>query len=204
MIRFLYVCLLRLHPRQFRQRFAGEMLWIFDQAVEIRDRLVTDAVVSLWRQWALRPHTGMQPATNGATALRAVDGVPVFYTCESFMPRRSALLNGGVLSVMIFIGLYFTMAHWTSHAASTRLIGSHHHSRSQLLEVRSPTVAPTDLNTEIKVKLERGKPKDVWSQMLWLLSSSPLPSPSQEQRMDQKQADAGRKRAARAPADGTI
>src|SRR5438132_14387178 len=105
MIRFLYVCLLRLHPRQFRQRFAGEMLWIFDQAVEIRDRLVTDAVVSLWRQWALRPHTGMQPATNGATALRAVDGVPVFYTCESFMPRRSALLNGGVLSVMICIGL---------------------------------------------------------------------------------------------------
>src|SRR5678815_3268359 len=98
MIRFLYICLLRLHPRQFRQRFADEMLWIFDQTAENRGRLVTDAVVSLWRQWALRPHTGAQPAVTGAT-LRILDGVPVFYTCESFMPRRSALINGGALSV---------------------------------------------------------------------------------------------------------
>ena len=89
MIRFIYVCLLRLHPRQFRQRFAGEMLWIFDQATESRGRLMTDAVVSLWRQWALRPHVVTQPAATGP-ALRTVDGVPVFYTCESFMPRRSA------------------------------------------------------------------------------------------------------------------
>ena len=97
MIRFLYVCLLRLHPRHFRQRFADEVLWIFDQATESRGRLMTDAVVSLWRQWALRPHVVTQPAVSGA-ALRVFDGVPAFYTCESFMPRRSALINGGVLS----------------------------------------------------------------------------------------------------------
>ena len=32
MIRIFYICLLRLHPRLFRERFAGEMLEIFDQA----------------------------------------------------------------------------------------------------------------------------------------------------------------------------
>ena len=55
MIRFLHVCLLRLHPRHFRQRFAGEMVWIFDQAAEGNARLIVDAVLSLWRQWALHP-----------------------------------------------------------------------------------------------------------------------------------------------------
>lgn len=46
MTRFLYVCLLRLHPQRFRQRFAEEMLWIFDQAADSRSvtRLFADAL----------------------------------------------------------------------------------------------------------------------------------------------------------------
>jgi hypothetical protein len=44
-----------LHPRAFRQQFAGEMLWIFD---EMRRNgvgpLFADGVVSLARRWVIR------------------------------------------------------------------------------------------------------------------------------------------------------
>jgi hypothetical protein len=43
LLRFLYQCLLQLHPPAFRRRFAPEMLWIYD---EIADR---DAKLELYR-----------------------------------------------------------------------------------------------------------------------------------------------------------
>jgi hypothetical protein len=164
MIRFLYVCLLRLHPRQFRQRFAGEMLWIFDQATENRGRLITDAVVSLWRQWALRPHVVTQSAATGP-ALRAVDGVPAFYTCESFMPRRSALVNGGVLSVAVFGALSFAIAHGGGHVRLPVLIGSHR-PHGGLIEAQTPPVASTDLDTTVEVTEKRAEPES-WFGVLY-------------------------------------
>jgi len=56
LLRFLYQCLLQLHPPAFRRRFAPEMLWIYD---EIADRdakleLYSDAFASLMRQWVVR------------------------------------------------------------------------------------------------------------------------------------------------------
>ncbi len=56
MTRALYRCLLRLHPSAFRREFAGEMLWIFDEAVAGQGPrpLLTDAARSLARQWLLR------------------------------------------------------------------------------------------------------------------------------------------------------
>lgn len=55
-MRFLYRCLLRLHPASFRDQFAGEMLWIFDQAASYRvaSALFADGFISLARQWGLR------------------------------------------------------------------------------------------------------------------------------------------------------
>jgi hypothetical protein len=55
MKRSLYRCLLWLHPPDFRQRFAEEMLWIFDEAAQ-KDwtRLLADGLVSLVRQWVAR------------------------------------------------------------------------------------------------------------------------------------------------------
>jgi len=164
MVRSIYVCLLRLHPRQFRQRFAGEMQWIFDQTPENRGRLVIDAVVSLWRQWALRPHTGMQPAVTGAT-LRVSDGVPAFYTCESFMPRRSALINGGVLSVAVFGALSFAIAHGGGHGLHVLLIGSHR-PHGGLIEARTPAVASTELDTAIEVTERHAEPES-WFGVLY-------------------------------------
>jgi hypothetical protein len=56
MIRACYRCVLWLHPPVFRRQFAGEMLWIFDQAAESQGALsfLSDALGSLARQWLLR------------------------------------------------------------------------------------------------------------------------------------------------------
>ena len=51
-----YRSLLWLHPPRFRQRYAEEMAWIFDEAATTRERafLVCDGFVSLARQWVVR------------------------------------------------------------------------------------------------------------------------------------------------------
>jgi len=95
MIRFIYACLLRMHPARFRRRFGEEMLWIFDEAAAERRTapLFADAVLSLWRQWTLRSEFWHQPDT----ANRVVpDGVPVFYVGEGDTPRTGALIHGEV------------------------------------------------------------------------------------------------------------
>jgi hypothetical protein len=54
--RFLYRCLLRLHPPSFQAQFAHEMLWIFDEDTKRRGatKLLGDALLSLGRQWIVR------------------------------------------------------------------------------------------------------------------------------------------------------
>jgi Ca2+-binding EF-hand superfamily protein len=165
MVRFLYACLLRLHPRPFRQRYAGEMLWIFDQAIDSRARLMTDAVVSLWRQWALRPQATMQPAASAAT-LRAADGVPSFYTCERFKPRRSALINGWILSIAIFAALSYAIAHGGGHQRFPPLLIGSHRPHGGLIEVQTPPVASTDLDTAVEVSEERAE-SESWFTVLY-------------------------------------
>jgi hypothetical protein len=55
-MRACYRCLLWLHPPVFRREFAGEMLWIFDQASGRlgAGALFLDGAGSLARQWLLR------------------------------------------------------------------------------------------------------------------------------------------------------
>ena len=54
--RFLYCCLLRLHPPSFKTEFANEMLWIFDEVAERQGvlKLFADGLLSLVRQWIVR------------------------------------------------------------------------------------------------------------------------------------------------------
>ena len=56
MIRTLYRGLLWLHPVSFEERFAEEMLWIFDlrRSPETGVTLLLDCFVSLCRQWLFR------------------------------------------------------------------------------------------------------------------------------------------------------
>ena len=56
MMRSAYRALLRLHPAPFRREFAGEMLWIFDEASASEGvlTLFLDGLISLARQWVVR------------------------------------------------------------------------------------------------------------------------------------------------------
>lgn len=56
MTRCLYSVLLRIHPRAFRERFADEMLCIFDEILLNTERasLLYDALRSLTVQWLFR------------------------------------------------------------------------------------------------------------------------------------------------------
>lgn len=115
MLRFVYHWLLRLHPERFRDRFAEEMLAIFDDAVEkqIRVALLTDGFVSLVRQWTMRSEYWEQKVI--APAHSATDGVPLFYTFESFKPRTSALIDGGILTVIVFYAVCLILRYTWTH-----------------------------------------------------------------------------------------
>jgi hypothetical protein len=169
MLRFFYAGLLRLHPSRFRQRYGEEMLWIFDQAATQgrTASLFADAVLSLWRQWTLRPEFWRQPeAVNRA----ALDGVPAFYIGAGDTPRTSALIHGGVLSLIVFGAVCYTLSHSNSHVFP--LVGSHNHSFSHFLETHSVSAAPTELSTKLKVKPEPGayKPSPYFRMMPVLMA----------------------------------
>jgi hypothetical protein len=56
MTRSLYSGLIHLHPREFRESFGPEMLWIFDETSAsplAGASLVGDAAVSFARQWVI-------------------------------------------------------------------------------------------------------------------------------------------------------
>jgi hypothetical protein len=77
------------------------MLSIFDQSVgkPAALRLLVDGLVSLARQWALRPEFWheLSPAQQPAA-----DGIPSFYTLDPFRPRAGAVIHGLVLSTALF------------------------------------------------------------------------------------------------------
>jgi hypothetical protein len=65
MTRFLYRCLIGLHPRAFRERFGDEMLCVFDEAAGTSGMFLADGVGSLARQRILR--SGLWRWSVGAT-----------------------------------------------------------------------------------------------------------------------------------------
>jgi len=77
------------------------MLSIFDHSVgkPAALRLLVDGLVSLARQWALRPEFWheLSPAQQPAA-----DGIPSFYTLDPFRPRAGAVIHGLVLSTALF------------------------------------------------------------------------------------------------------
>jgi len=110
MCRALYRLLLKLHPPAFRERFAEEMLWIFDEAAATQGaaRLFADAFVSLLRQWVVRPESWHMPIAAAATPTSG--GSAKFFAWEHFEftePRlpfyrwmQGSVISLGMLSVV--------------------------------------------------------------------------------------------------------
>ncbi len=146
MLRVLYIYLLCLHPPFFRRRFAEEMLWIFDQGTGTRRAagLIADAVLSLTRQWMLRPEF-LERALAQDRGGSASDGVPSFYTFQSSGPRAAALVNGGVLSVLVFGAVFLGMAYGWGHPALSELLpGGKSPRGGRMAAARGPARAAVD------------------------------------------------------------
>lgn len=106
-----YRLLLRLYPAAYRATFGGEMAGVFERA-----RADAWSQGPLWGAiFCIRELTGvacgaMRARTrrseflehSAAATAPAFDAVPLFYTCEDYSPRRSALFEGGILSLAFF------------------------------------------------------------------------------------------------------
>lgn len=103
MLRSVYRLALRLHPHHFRQRFADEMLAIFDENRSTVSGLksLMDAAFSLLRQWIFRPQS-WSPRQTSTLSRPIPDGVPSFYTVSAFRPSGAAVVNGILLTTFLF------------------------------------------------------------------------------------------------------
>jgi hypothetical protein len=112
MLRFLYRCVLRAHPPRFQERFGDEMQSIFDDTQDgtAAAKLLVDAIISLVRQWTLRPEFWKEPAIAATP-----NGVPLFQTFESNKPRTQALLFGAFLSILVLDAACWTMGYAWNH-----------------------------------------------------------------------------------------
>ena len=106
MLRSLYRWLLYLHPPAFRQRFAEEMLWIFDEAAATHGALglFADGLVSLLRQWIVRPESWHAPLA--AAIAPAPAGSSSFFAWEHFeVPQHSLPFYRWMQGSIISLGL---------------------------------------------------------------------------------------------------
>lgn len=111
MFRHLYRFVVLAHPGSFRQRFGDEMLSIADQSEGklLRAGLLVDGVISLLRQWVLRPDFQQE------TAVSIVAGEPHFYTFQKEKLRASTLVYGAMLSACVLNGVCWTMGYAWNH-----------------------------------------------------------------------------------------
>ena len=151
MLRWLYIQLIWLHPAPFRWRFGDDMLDDFDRAPNgAKPRYLADAVASLARQWLLRPEFRRPeaPAASAEAWLEAVP-VPLFQTIETYRPRPSALLQGGLLAILSILSAV-VLIDKGGGVARPFLIGVQF-SRPGLLPVDRNSVTAGDLNTSVRV-----------------------------------------------------
>jgi len=148
MLRLFYRWLLRFHPTRFRERFAEEMLSIFDH-VEGRAaaaELVADSFISLVRQWTMRSEYWEEKATVSVPA--GASGLPVFYTLESYKPRKSALIEGAVLTWIVYSALFLAIRHGKVHSVYLPSLSFESAASS---EVQLPTSTPNLPPTQARV-----------------------------------------------------
>lgn len=109
MLRLLYTILLRLHPKQFQARFGDEMLLTFEEAraAEGSARLITDAVLSLFRQHLLRSHSSTR------LPLQADQQVLAGFARLSNPPQHGLSPDRLVAGGLISIGLFLAVCFWT-------------------------------------------------------------------------------------------
>jgi len=159
MLRWLYIQLIWLHPAPFRWRFGDDMLDDFDRSANrTKPRYFADAVVSLARQWLLRPEFRRPEAPVAtAEALLGTVPVPAFQTIETYKPRPAALFQGGFLAILSIL-LAVVLIGKGGGGARPFLIGVPS-GRPGLFPIDTNSAAGSDLNTTVKLG---PNPFDAW------------------------------------------
>lgn len=98
------------------------MLYIFDQQKGTLSALgvTLDCVLSLVKQWTLRPHIGVELPTAPPLG-PAAEHVPSFGTLDPFRPRASAVIHGTVLSLILFCMTVFAIRYSWSHVLNLHI-----------------------------------------------------------------------------------
>src|SRR5437667_10352772 len=115
--RFLYRCLLRLHPPSFQRQFAQQMLCIFDEAAARRGlvRLFADVLAPLGRQWLVR--WALQKFLLGEIALARSPGlIPGLFAWEHIaVPETplpaSRIMQGSLISLLFLAAVSVAASH---------------------------------------------------------------------------------------------
>jgi len=156
------------YPAAFRRRYGNEMAQIF--ADRCRDATQSHAIVGFlslttvdWlRSVARERMLLLEPATNVAPAYTwPTDGVPAFYLCGNDAPARKALIQGGVLSLLVFAALTFALTHWGNH----RMMFSIGAARpfSGLLQVDGRSAFEPERTTKVKIGAD---PAELWNRFV--------------------------------------
>jgi Ca2+-binding EF-hand superfamily protein len=159
MSEWIYRLILALYPSRFREEYGAAALELF------RDRMLAergfiprlrlwldvigDAAVSIPAEYRREPLAAGGPDAGGRIPTSTGAG-PMFYQCDPEIPRRGALINGGIATMAVFVGLIFFMG-----SAAKRvpwLIGSHHPAVSHMLPARSDAIPKDELDAEVKLK----------------------------------------------------
>jgi hypothetical protein len=156
MLRTYYWLILRLHPTPFRRCYEKEMLAIFDDVAVCGSvfGLFTDATVSLFRQWVLRPEfRHIQPSEP---VLVTSGDVPLLASLDSYTPRPATILVGCLLSVAFFSAV--TAVTIRPAKLSSWLIGVHQ-ARESVLSISRSSLAESEPNTVVQFGEE---PENRW------------------------------------------
>jgi hypothetical protein len=155
-----YRLLLALYPSRFRDEYGAAALSLFRDRLraecgffprlQLWIDLIRDTAVSLPVEYRREPsHFAVSLAARGEGGATFGHG-PVFYQCDREIPSRSALVNGGLITIVVFTGLILFIGSAARH--TPWLLGSHHPSRSHILPARTDAIAKTDLDAEVKLK----------------------------------------------------
>ena len=141
MTRSIYRALIRLHPADFRARFGGEMMSIFETSSAARSRMIADAAVSLARQWLLRADYRTEPVP-------ATDATMFLVLTEEPALQGRLWMAGFALSIISFAVAGFLISHGGSGGGV--IVGSHNSSDSGLRIQAAPS--PGHLDTDIDAR----------------------------------------------------
>jgi hypothetical protein len=111
-----YRLILRIHPRPFRERFADEMLWIFDEESRrgAAPRMLWDGVLSLLRQHS-KSDDNPEPTATGFGMLITNPGIS---------PLR--FVQAGLTASILLLGLIFGLRKSDKPLVQVRLPGAAH------------------------------------------------------------------------------